>query len=140
MSKISKKVLIQFAEYMVAGGAWFWSGYFIIVLTTPHIGLWWANLLGNSVGLSLNFLLQREWVFKNSKNRRMTEVSAKYVAFTAFNFLLNYIILRILIHFGIRVAIGQFIAAAFFTVWNYFFYRFWIFKETPSQGRIRHYV
>jgi len=140
MSKISKKVLIQFAEYMVAGGAWFWSGYFIIVLTTPHIGLWWANLLGNSVGLSLNFLLQREWVFKNSKKRRMTEVSAKYVAFTAFNFLLNYIILRILIHFGIRVAIGQFIAAAFFTVWNYFFYRFWIFKETPSQGRIRHYV
>jgi len=51
MTKRSKKVLIQLAEYMVAGGAWFWSGYFIIVFTTPHIGLWWANLLGNSVGL-----------------------------------------------------------------------------------------
>ena len=67
MKKQYNKLWIQFLEYIVAGGAWFWSGYFIIVFLTPVIGLWWANLLGNGVGLTINFILERNWVFKKSK-------------------------------------------------------------------------
>ena len=28
-----------------------------IVFLTPEIGLWWANLIGNGVGITLNFIL-----------------------------------------------------------------------------------
>lgn len=138
--KRTKRLLIQAAEYLVAGGAWFWSGYFIIVFLTPVIGLWWANLIGNGVGLSVNFILERYWVFEGNKKRKVTEVSVKYIVFTAFNFLLNYLILRGLQEVGIQVAIGQFIAAGFFTVWNYIWYRFWVFKESPHKKRIRHHA
>ena len=93
MSKKTKKLLIQMAEYMVAGGAYFWSGYFIIVFLTPVIGLWWANLIGNCVGVTVNFILERYWVFKGSKKRNVTEVSMRYIVLTGFNFLLNYLIL-----------------------------------------------
>ena len=135
-----KKVVIQIAEYLIAGGAWFWSGYFIIVFMTPHIGLWWSNLLGNGVGLTLNFILERQWVFKGSKKRKTTDVSGKYIVYTVLNFLLNYVILKVLQDTGIKVAIGQFIAAGFFTIWNYFWYRFWVFKETPNAKRTRHHA
>lgn len=141
MSKKTKKLLIQFAEYMVAGGAYFWSGYFIIVFLTPVIGLWWANILGNGVGITVNFILERYWVFQGSKERKITEVSTRYILFTACNFLINYVILRSLRSVGIDVAIGQFIAAAFFTVWNYFWYRFWVFAgKEHLKRRVRHHA
>ena len=140
MTKRTKKLLVQLAEYLVAGGAWFWSGYFIIVFLTPVIGLWWANLIGNGVGLTVNFILERYWVFNSTKKRKTTEVSWKYIVLTAFNFLLNYFILKGLQDIGITVAIGQFISSGFFTVWNYLWYRFWVFQEPPHKRRIRHHV
>lgn len=138
--KKRRKLLVQIAEYLVAGGAWFWSGYFLIVFLTPIIGLWWANLIGNGVGLTVNFILERYWVFEGSRARKITEATWKYVVFTAVNFLMNYFILKALQDIGIEVAIGQFIAAGFFTFWNYFWYRFWVFKETKHPRRIRHHA
>lgn len=140
MTKRTRKLLIQLAEYLVAGGAWFWSGYFIIVFLTPVIGLWWANLIGNGVGLTVNFILERHWVFTGGKKRKVTEVSTRYIILTAVNFFLNYFILKGLLNVGINVAIGQFVSAGFFTIWNYFWYRFWVFKEPPHKRRIRHHV
>lgn len=140
MAKRSKKVLIQIAEYMVAGGAHFWSGYFIIVFLTPEIGLWWANLIGNGVGITLNFILERYWVFNGGKKRNLTEVSVRYIIFTAVNFILNYFVLRYLLQIGIQVAIGQFIAAGFFTVWNFLWYKNWVFKGKPHLHRVRHHA
>lgn len=138
--KKTKKLLVQIGEYMIAGGAYFWSGYFIIVFLTPIIGLWWANLLGNGVGITVNFILERNWVFKNTKSRNLTEVSWRYIVFTGFNFILNYFILKSLLGIGIQVAIGQFIAAGFFTVWNFLWYRLWVFKGKPHAKRIRHHA
>lgn len=140
MKKQYNKLWIQFLEYIVAGGAWFWSGYFIIVFLTPVIGLWWANLLGNGVGLTINFILERNWVFKKSKTKKLTQLTGKYIVFTAVNFLLNYFILKGLQSIGIQVAIGQFIAAGFFTIWNYLWYRFYVFKGASTHRKVRHHV
>jgi len=140
MNKHTRKILIQLAEYMVAGGAYFWAGYFIIVFLTPIIGLWWSNIIGNGVGVTVNFILERYWVFKSSKKRHVTEVSMRYVILTGFNFFLNYLILNGLQQVGIVVAIGQFIASAFFTVWNYLWYKYWVFVDKPHLHRIRHHA
>ncbi len=140
LKKSQRRELVRITEYFISGGAYFWSGYFIIVFMTPVIGLWWANLLGNSVGVTLNFILERYWVFKGSKGRNLTNVSGKYIVYTGFNFLLNYAILRLLQNAGVPVAIGQFIAAGFFTVWNYFWYRNWIFKDSSTVRKVRHHA
>lgn len=139
--KKQRKELIRIAEYLVSGGAWFWSGYILIVLFTPIIGLWWANVLGNGVGITLNFILERNWVFTASKKRDTTEVTTRYVVYTALNsFLLNYLILYGLRNLGIPVAIGQFIASGFFTFWNYFWYKTWVFKGSDKPQRLRHHA
>jgi putative flippase GtrA len=140
IKKRTKKLLVQFAEYAVAGGAYFWSAYVLIVVLTPIIGLWWSNIIGNGIGVTINFILERYWVFESSKTRHLTEVSWKYITFTGVNFLISYLILDGLRHIGIPVAIGQFISAGFFTVWNYVWYRFWVFKGKPQARRIRHHA
>jgi putative flippase GtrA len=136
----TRKLVVQATEYMIAGGAWFWSAYIIILLATPVIGLWWANIIGNGIGVTINFALEKNWVFKSSKTPKTTNITWKYVVFTVTNFVFNYYILRSLQNIGIGLAIGQFISAGFFTFWNYFWYRFWVFKETPNASRIRHHV
>ena len=124
------KELVRIVEYMVSGGAYFWSGYFVIVLLTPVIGLWWANIIGNGIGITVNFLLQHYWVFKTGKSDKTTKVTSKYIVLTAVNVLLNYYILKLLQdRMGIDVKLGQFISAGFFTVWNYLWYKFWVFKN-----------
>ena len=142
--KKNKKKLLEtkrFVEYFVSGGVWFWSGYTLIILLDNHIGLFWANFVGNAVGITLNFLLERYWVFKTKQPAKLGIAAKRYVIYTALNaFLLNYLILYGLVQVGIRVEIGQFIASAFFTVWNYYWYRVYVFKGLDKPRRTRHHA
>lgn len=115
---------------MVGGGVWFWSGYIIIVALHGHLPLFWVNFIGNGVGITLNFLVQRFWAFKSDKPGTLMVATWRYVIYTALNaFLLNYLILAGLEQIGIEPKFGQFIAAGFFTFWNYVWYKAWVFKD-----------
>jgi putative flippase GtrA len=136
--KQNHKVLIQFIEYMVSGGVYFWVGYLLLnyLYYALHWSLWWATILSNVVGWSVNFILQRYWAFNNQAlKKHKTEVTAKYTFITLVDFALNYVILYGLNAIGITPAIGQFISSGFFTVWNYLWYRFWIFPEKIASKK-----
>jgi len=133
--KRTRRLVVQFIEYMIAGGVWFWSGYIIIVLLDDRIGLFAANFIGNAVGITLNFILQRFWVFKTKKDSKIAFTAGRYIIYTALNaFLLNYLILFGLREYaGLKPELGQFIASGFFTVWNYFWYKAWVFPEGSNH-------
>jgi len=139
-----KKLAVQFGQYMISGGVWFWSGYVLIILLDNHIGLFAANFVGNAVGITLNFILERYWVFRTSKPAQLGIATARYVVYTALNaFLLNFFILYGLRErAGIQPEVGQFIASGFFTVWNYVWYKQWVFKkaEHKKTRRTRHHA
>lgn len=95
-------------------------------------------MLSNFVGWSLNYLLQRNWVFKSdSLKKQTTKVTGRYILITLVDFVLNYFILLGLKGVGITPAIGQFISAAIFTPWNYLWYRFWVFPDKRDVARTR---
>lgn len=139
--KRRQRLFIQFVEYLVGGGVWFWSGYILIVLLDNHIGLFWANLIGNAVGITLNFLIQYFWAFRTKRKTSIELTAGRYVVYTLLNaFLLNYLILKGLRDYlGLPPEIGQFIASGFFTIWNYIWYKLWVFpeKEHPAKTRPR---
>jgi putative flippase GtrA len=121
--------LVRITEYFISGGAWFWSGYLIIAFLDDRISLFWANFIGNTVGISLNYALQNYWVFKG-KRAHTLHTTWLYIAYTVVNsFGLNYLILAALRKAGVEPEIGQFVAAGFFTVWNYYWYKNLIFVE-----------
>ena len=130
------KVLIQFVEYLISGGAYFWVGYVILnylyYARDWKIGalFWWATIISNVVGWTVNFILQRFWVFNNKGLKgHQTQVTSRYIFITLVDFVMNYFILYGLKQIGITPAIGQFISSGFFTVWNWFWYKFWVFPE-----------
>lgn len=140
-----KKEAKRFVEYFISGGVWFWSGYILIVLLDGPLidqygdktGLFIANFIGNAVGITLNFILERYWVFKSSRPAKLFVATRKYIIYTALNaFLLNYAILYYLKElFGLDPAIGQFIASAFFIGWNYAWYKAWVFKDIAMNPK-----
>ena len=140
-SKVSKSLrnrrFIQFVEYMISGGAYFWTGYLIFFGADKglHLSLWWAKLLANVAGWIVNYLLQRFWVFKNPHlKEHLAKTNTRYIFITLIDFMLDYLIVAMLKSAGITPYLGQCASAGFFTVWNYFWYRFWVFPESHKKG------
>ncbi|MEX2006638.1 MAG: GtrA family protein [Candidatus Saccharimonadales bacterium] len=130
LSKSSRELLIQFIEYLISGGAYFWSGYLVFALLWSGLrwSLWWAKLGANIFGWAINFILQRYWVFRNPHlSGHFGQVSGRYIVISLIDFVMDFFIIYGLRLAGITPYIGNFISAGFFTVWNYFWYRFWVF-------------
>lgn len=136
--KIHVEILRLF-NYSLVGGAWFWSGYatFAVCYSWLGLSLWWAKLAANVVGLSVNFVLERIWVFHDQKrHKRLTVVTERYLILTLINFVIDYFIIRILKdQFGLTPYIGQFISAGFFYGWNYAWYRYWVFARVRTTKK-----
>lgn len=124
---------------MITGGVYFWAGYalFAVLWSGLHWSLWWATIVSNVFGWAINFILQRFWVFNNkSLKGHQTQVTGRYICITLVDFVLNYFIIYNLKKIGITPYIGQFISAGFFTIWNYIWYRFWVFPN-KMHGRTK---
>lgn len=140
LKKKQAREVKRITEYLVSGGAYFWTGYatFFVCDQILHLNLWWAKLLANVVGWIVNYLLQRYWVFNNPKlAKHQLDVTRRYIIITLVDFLLDYVIVSSLKSIGISPYIGQFISSAFFTFWNYIWYRWWVFPDKyPRHKRI----
>jgi len=134
----------RITEYLVSGGAFFWSGYIVLLALNWWLGpsyLWLSTSVSYLVGWAVNYLLQRYWVFNNPKlAKHQTEVTSRYVFVSLINLVINYVIIQIWVNIGYRIEIGPFISSAFFTVWNYVLYKYYVFpskfpKKALAGGR-----
>jgi putative flippase GtrA len=142
--------LTRFVRYMVSGGAWFWSGYilFAVCYSGLKIGVIPSKILAYVFGLTVNFLLERYWVFRGRKNVLQLNTSTlRYLGLSTLNLGIDTLIVWSLSRAGVSPYIGQFISAAFFTGWNYIWYEVWVFTKgapgpkraaAPSLHRSRH--
>ena len=125
------KPLIQFAEYMVGGGIYFWCGMGIFAIF--YSGLHWhwlpAKALADGVGWTLNYLIQRYWAFYDkSLARHEGRTRVRYIIINTADFMIDYAIIAGLQSVGVIPYIGFFVSAAFTTVLDYLWYKFWVFK------------
>lgn len=138
--KLSKKQIVQFTQYFISGGAWFWSGYamFALCYSVFHLGIVPSKIISYIFGLTVNFVLERFWVFDNKNARKeLDKVSVRYVLLSGVNLGIDTLIVWSLSQAGISPYIGQFVSAGFFTVWNFLWYKLWVFakKKQPLPRR-----
>jgi putative flippase GtrA len=132
----SKRRIIQFLEYFIGGGVFFWSGYltFSLCYGIFHWHWWQAKLLADAVGWTLNYLVQRYWAFSSNDLRRHEgQNRLRYIVVSVVDTILDYAIVGGLVAIGVTPYIGMFVAAGFFTVWNYILYRWWVFPEVYNK-------
>lgn len=127
--------IMQFLEYLAGGAVYFWSGYLVFAACYSLFKWDWlyAKLLADVVGWTLNYLVQRYWAFNNTNLKgHEGSTAGKYTAITVLNFALDYLMIWGLKSIGISPYVGFFISSGFFTVWNYLWYRFWVFFRKRS--------
>lgn len=132
--------VLQLVAYFIGGTSYFWSGYAVFALCYSglHWAWWPAKMAGDAVGWTLNYLIQRFWAFNNAALKKHEgRTVEKYVLLTLFNFGLDYAIVGGLKAVGVSPYIGFFISAGFFTVWNYLWYRFWVFFARTKSNHIK---
>lgn len=125
---------------MISGGAYFWSGYLTFFAIDKLLGqsFFWAKSISTLVGWVINYGLQRFWVFHNPRlKKHEAEVTSRYTVITLVNFVLDYFIVFGLKFIGITPYIGQFVSSGFFTVWNYLWYKYWVFPEKFAKLKPR---
>ena len=139
LKKKQRREVTRITEYLVSGGAYFWTGYLVFFFIDKVIGgsFFWAKSLATLFGWTINYILQRYWVFNNPNlSKHQTEVTDRYILITLVNFVLDYFIVYRLKVAGLTPYIGQFVSASFFTVWNYLFYKYWVFPDKyPRKKR-----
>lgn len=140
MNRKNKQNIKQIIQYSITGGAWFWSGYAMFAFCYSFLGLGIvpSKIISYVFGLSVNFLLERFWVFDSRDARKnLDKVSARYVLLSVVNLGIDTCIVWGLSKVGVSPYIGQFVSAGFFTVWNYIWYKLWVFarKTTPRPRR-----
>ena len=141
MGKMARKKTLQkqLVEYLVAGGAFFWSGYiaFAVFDSIFHLPLFIAKQLANLIGLTVNYVLEDQWVFKKGKSKKKYDKrrTGRYIVITLLNFGIDYLIVLGLKDIGITPYLGQFVSAGFFTIWNFVWYKYWVFAHHPSKKK-----
>lgn len=136
LKKNQRKLIVQFGEYMVGGALYFWSGYgvFAVVYSGFHVNWFWAKVAGDIVGRSINYLVQRYWTFaRDTKKAKETSRVERYTVISVVSIALDYGIVGGLKWLGITPYIGQLASASFFTVWNWLWYRLWVFPRRKGR-------
>ena len=135
---LQHKLILQFIEYMIGGGVYFFSGLaiFAVLYSVFHWDWLWAKIVCDIIGWSLGFLVQRYWAFydKRLKGKDM-QIGTRYVILNVVNFGIDYAIVATMKHYGVTPYLGMLASSTFFIMWNYLWYRFWVFDPNQKAGK-----
>lgn len=132
------RLFIQFIKVNIAGNILFLTTY--IGFPVFHEVLGWERItslvVASLIGNVIFFILDKEWVFNTSSNSRKTRREVmRFIIFMTLNFFINIAIVEGLARlFDITPYVGQFVAAGFFTVWNFIGLKFWVFQENHRHA------
>lgn len=131
---IKKKRLInilksQFLKYYLSGGVYFWLGYFVffVMFGLLHHGWFISKIIADVIGWSANYFLQRYLVFNKDLKKSEIQHIYRYLLLEGSGFIIDYYIIWQLLQFGITPFIGFFVSSGFFTLWKYFWYKYFVF-------------
>jgi len=130
-----EKLAKQFMKYMAGGSLYFWVGY--AVFAVCYSGFHWSwlpsKVAADAIGWTLNYLVQRLWAFKDQVHLSEMQHAGRYIFIESIGFVIDYLIIGGLNALGVTPYIGFFISAAFFTVWSWLWYKYWVFPETAGK-------
>ena len=123
----------------MGGNVYFISGYLVFALCYSVFDWWWlwAKIAADVIGWSLNYFVQRYWAFAG-KHKKLSEMQhvGRYIFIESIGFVLDYLIIGGLNYIGITPYIGFFISAAFFTVWSFLWYKYWVFPDDKQNNSV----
>ena len=116
-------------RYLIAGGLSFLVDFGLLWLMKEALGwpLWIATAVAFLVSFAFNYLIQRIFSFEATNPHGAALL--KYTLLVAFNTVATVVVVDLISQTPAGWAVGKVVATALTTVWNYFVYRYWIFRD-----------
>lgn len=121
----------QFVRFLLAGGLSALVDFLLLVLLVEVFSVYYLVASGMSfiVGLILNYLVCRTWVFQRGKYGQMIEFLAFCIG-GSIGLGLNQIILLLFVgHFSLDYRLSKIISITLVTLWNFLTKKYLIFKN-----------
>jgi putative flippase GtrA len=121
----------SFFRYLTIGFSTFFGQIAIFFLLFDVLKIYntVSNIIAALIGMVFNFLMSNFWTFKagsGQKGRKLT----RYVILACFNYIFGVLAFDFLANQAhINEYLTQVIVTAVIICWNYFLYRFWVFKK-----------
>jgi len=93
-----------------------------------------GNIFSTLITMVFNFVFSNFWTFKSGTSGQTSKVG-KYLVVAAFNYIFDtmlafpFLVGTLLIN----IFIAKIIITAIIVMWNFFIYKFWIFKKTEAE-------
>lgn len=139
--KTKKKLFalaIEFIKLQLSANILFWVtmiGLFILneLFKWPQLA---ALATASIIAHILFFIVNKEWVFDDKTGKRKTSHEVgRFIIFMGVNYFINLgIVTTLHEYFSISPYLGQFIAAIFFTIWNFVGLKYWVFQDVKHHG------
>ncbi len=121
----------QFARFLLVGGSTALVDFVLLVLFVEVFSVYYLVASGAAfiVGLILNYLVCRSWVFQGGKYGQMIEFLA-FCTGGGIGLGLNQIILLLFVgHFSLDYRLSKIISIAVVTLWNFLTKKYLIFRN-----------
>lgn len=125
------KEVNRFLKYWLGGGVYFWLGYGVFALCYSGFHWTWlpSKILADAIGWTSNYIIQRFWAFADRVHLTEMQHAGRYIFIESIGFVMDYLMIWGLKSIGITPYIGFFISSGFFTIWSWFWYKYWVFPE-----------
>lgn len=136
MAILSRQNLVSVLLYGFVGGSAFVIdlGTLIFLRDVTAAPLPLATAVSLVAGLAASYTLQRFLTFR--RNAVTWHSLWKYGVLVTFNWVATTLIIHGIETAGVSYVVGKFGSTAVITCWNYFIYRFWIFRSAPAVSSL----
>ena len=121
----------EFAKYFFVGVSGVVLDIGTLVFFKKYIGLTpvIAVIFNQPLLLFYNFLLNKYWSFKNRSMSHWQVV--RYVSLSVFNYGFSAVAMYGLHdHVGVNYIIARLVTIAMMVLWNFFLYKYWVYRDT----------
>lgn len=126
--------IFRMIRYLISGGTAAASNVIFLFLLVQYGGMYYlyASILAFVMSIAVSFTLQKFWTFRDDPLHDMHRQFVRYLIVILFSLALN----TALIYFFVEVTalwyvVAQVLTTAVIAVINYFFYRYFVFRDRP---------
>ncbi|HPR09616.1 MAG TPA: GtrA family protein [Candidatus Saccharibacteria bacterium] len=132
MRRPSKATWLQFLYYNLGGTAFFVVGYAVFALLYGLLHFDWvvAKVVSDGLGWLSNYGVQRYLAFhRSTRGQSHLALMKRLIPLSLFDIPLDYAIVGGLKWLGVSPFIGLVVSSAFFTIWKWIWYKYWVFAK-----------
>lgn len=134
--KLCKQLItFSFIKYLIIGFTTFFLQIFFLYIIYQKFGVAkeYANIFSSLLCLVYNYLLSNYWTFK-ADGESHTKKLGKYLSLALVNYTFDVVIAFpfLAVTMGINPYVAKMIVTGIIVCWNFFIYKFWVFKTLQS--------